>query len=84
MEAGGIQTIKFWAEWCGPCRVLKKQLEGLDMTNVNVDEDQDGLSVNHKVRQLPTIVFLKDDVEVHRQVGLITRQAYLDVLETLK
>ena len=54
------------------------------MTNVNVDEDQDGLSVKHKVRQLPTIVFLKDDVEVHRQVGLITRQAYLDILETLK
>lgn len=54
------------------------------MTNVNVDEDQDGLAVKHKVRQLPTIVFLKDDVEVHRQVGLITKQAYLDILETLE
>ena len=84
MEAGEIQTIKFWAEWCGPCRVMKKQLEGLEMTNVNVDDDPDGLSAEYKIRQLPTIVFLKDDQEVYRQTGLITKQAYLDIIETLR
>jgi len=63
---------------------MKQQLEGLEMASVNVDDDPDGLSAKYKIRQLPTIVFLKDDQEVYRQTGLITKQAYLDIIETLK
>lgn len=79
-----VQAIKFSATWCGPCKVVGKQLEGLEVTNVDIDEDVDGLARKSNVRSVPTILFMKDGVEVERHSGLITRQEYLDKLETIK
>lgn len=79
-----VEAIKFSATWCGPCRVVSKQLEGLDFTNIDIDEDQDGLAKKANVRSVPTIIFLKDGVEVQRHSGLITREEYITKLETLK
>lgn len=79
-----VEAIKFSATWCGPCKVVAKQLEGLDFTNIDIDEDQDGLARKSNVRSVPTIIFMKDGVEVHRHSGLITREEYITKLETLK
>ena len=79
-----VEAIKFSATWCGPCRVVSKQLEGLDFTNIDIDEDQDGLAKKANVRSVPTIIFMKDGVEVQRHSGLITREEYITKLETLK
>jgi thioredoxin 1 len=79
-----VEAIKFSATWCGPCRVVSKQLEGLDFTSIDIDEDQDGLAKKANVRSVPTIIFMKDGVEVQRHSGLITREEYITKLETLK
>lgn len=79
-----VEAIKFSATWCGPCRVVAKQLEGLDFRNIDIDEDQDGLAKKANVRSVPTIIFMKDGVEVQRHSGLITREEYITKLETLK
>lgn len=79
-----VEAIKFSATWCGPCKVVAKQLEGLDFTNIDIDEDQDGLARKSNVRSVPTIIFMKDGVEVQRHSGLITREEYITKLETLK
>lgn len=79
-----VEVIKFSATWCGPCKVVAKQLEGLDFTNVDIDEDQEGLARKANVRSVPTLIFMKDGVEILRHSGLLTRQEYINKLETLK
>jgi thioredoxin 1 len=78
-----IRAVKFSATWCGPCTVVSKQLEGLDIEQIDIDEDIDGLAKEANVRAVPTIVFYKDDKEVARHAGLITRKEYLSMLESL-
>lgn len=78
-----IRAVKFSATWCGPCTVVSKQLEGLDIEQIDIDEDIDGLAKKANVRAVPTIVFYKDDKEVARHAGLITKKEYLSMLESL-
>ena len=78
-----IRAVKFSATWCGPCTVVSKQLEGLDIQNVDIDQDTEGLTKEANVRAVPTIVFYKDDKEIARHAGLITRKEYLSMLESL-
>ena len=78
-----ITTLKFFATWCGPCSVVSKQLEGLDLKEVDLDQDTEGLATKYKIRNVPTLVFLKDGEEVDRHSGLITREGYLQKVKTL-
>lgn len=78
-----ITTLKFFATWCGPCSVVSKQLEGLDLQEVDLDQDTEGLATKYKIRNVPTLVFLKDGEEVDRHSGLITREGYLQKVKTL-
>lgn len=73
----GISVVDFWAEWCGPCRVIapiidkleeKYKEEGIKVLKVNVDECSE-LSVKFGIRSIPTIVVLKDGKEITRQTG---------------
>lgn len=79
-----VEVIKFGASWCTPCKVVSKQLEGLDFKSIDIDEDTDGLARKSNIRSVPTLVFMKDGTEVARHSGLITRQEYINKLETLK
>lgn len=79
-----IKVLKFWAPWCKPCIVLSTILEGLDITSHNIDDAETSpLVTKFKVRNIPTLVFLKDGEEVHRHAGLITKTVYLETLEKL-
>ena len=72
-----ITTLKFFATWCGPCTVVSKQLENIEgIQAVDLDNDIDGLATKYKIRNVPTLVFLKDGQEVDRHTGLITKAAY--------
>lgn len=79
-----VEVIKFGASWCTPCKVVAKQLEGLDFTSIDIDEDTDGLARKSNIRNVPTLVFLKDGVEVSRHSGLITRQEFIRKVEGLE
>jgi thioredoxin 1 len=74
--AEGLVMVDFWAEWCGPCRVIAPVLEEIaedadgDVTlmKVNVDENS-ALAARYDVRSIPTILFIKDGEIVDRVVG---------------
>jgi thioredoxin 1 len=71
----GVVLIDFYADWCGPCRMvapiieeLSNELEEGKIVKVNVDESPE-VSRKFMVRSIPTIVVLKDGEEFSRQVG---------------
>ncbi|MBI5917542.1 MAG: thioredoxin [Bacteroidetes bacterium] len=80
LDNEGVSVLDFWAEWCGPCRMISPIIEKLSteyngkvkVGKVNVDENQD-ISVNYGIRSIPTILIFKNGKEVKRHVGLTTQ-----------
>ena len=71
-----LLVIDFWAEWCGPCRMMAPIVEKFAeeygdkaiIGKCNVDEEDD-LTVQFSIRSIPTIVFVKNGELVDKQVG---------------
>ena len=84
----GIALVDFWAEWCGPCRMVAPVLEELAETSkgqvtlmkVNVDESP-ALAARHEIRSIPTILFVKDGTVVDRVVGAVPKAVLLQHIE---
>lgn len=82
--------IDFWASWCGPCMMqspivdeIAEELEGkVKVCKVNVDE-QASLALDYRVVSIPTLVFMNKGVFQDRMVGLQSKQAIVDYLNTL-
>ena len=78
-----IEVLKFSASWCGPCRVLAQTLKDVEgITNIDIEKDRE-TAIKYGVRSLPTIVFLKDGKEVHRQSGNMPLSMYNQILDEI-
>jgi thioredoxin 1 len=82
LKAPGLVLVDFWAEWCGPCKMIGPVLEELarDMQGkvtigkVNVDENPASAG-NYGVRSIPTLMLFKDGKLVSTKVGALPKQA---------
>ncbi len=71
---------KFYAEWCGPCKVYAKtfdevseEFDGqIEFNNINIDKDTSGLAAQYNVRSIPHTVLLKEDGTVKSKTGLLS------------
>ncbi len=80
MERDGLTVIDFWAEWCGPCRMISPLVEELSkeydgkvlVGKVDVDSNPE-VSMKYGIRSIPTVLFLKKGEVVDRQVGATTK-----------
>ena len=83
-------VIDFWAEWCGPCRMVAPIVEELAaeyegkviIGKCDVDSNDDVVAA-HKVRNIPTLVFMKDGVVVDKHVGAIGKDALKAKIDAL-
>ena len=74
--SGTPTLVDFWAEWCGPCKMMNGPLEELAGENsgkltvakLNVDENQ-STAMNFEVMSIPTMIVFQDGVEKKRLVG---------------
>lgn len=80
--SGGVSVVDFWAEWCGPCRLIGPIIDDLSVTyagrvaigKVNVDDNPE-ISTKYGIRSIPTILVIKDGEVVDKQVGVTTKAA---------
>lgn len=82
--------VDFWAEWCGPCRMVGPVVEELANDNegkavvgkVNVDQNS-AVSQRFGIRNIPTILFLKNGEVVDKSVGAVPKNVLQEKLDAL-
>jgi len=85
-----ITVVDFWAEWCGPCRILGPIIDELSNENsdiaigkLNVDENST-ISVKYGIRGIPAVLFFKDGELVDRVVGVRGKFELQTIINNLK
>jgi len=77
----GLTVVDFWAEWCGPCRMIAPVLDqlaieyqdkGLKVVKVDVDANQE-TTMRFNVRSIPMLMFFKDGRHVDTVVGAVPK-----------
>ncbi|MDR0940658.1 MAG: thioredoxin [Bacteroidales bacterium] len=81
-------VIDFWAEWCGPCKMIAPSVEELAneyagkalIGKCDVDENND-MAVNYGIRNIPTLLFIKNGEVVDRLVGALPKAKIAEAIE---
>src|SRR6476661_10709777 len=79
--------VDFWAEWCGPCRMIAPAVEAVaeeytgkaSFYKMNVDENA-GVPQRYGIRGIPTLILFKGGQEQERIVGAVSREAIAKVV----
>lgn len=82
--------VDFWAEWCGPCRMIAPAIEEISkefsgkavVTKCDVDNDP-GVAAKFGIRNIPTVLFFKDGKVADKQVGAVPKASFVEKLNAL-
>lgn len=81
-----IVLVDFYADWCGPCKMLSpiieeiaKENEDIKVVKINVDNEQE-LAIQYGVMSIPTVVAIKQGEEINRRIGLVDKKELLNMV----
>ena len=82
--------VDFWAEWCGPCRMVGPVIEEIHteydgkavIGKIDVDSNQEW-ATKYGVRNIPTVLLFKNGEMINRQVGALPKKTYTDAIDAV-
>lgn len=87
LESEKKVLVDFYAEWCGPCKMLApiideiaEENENIKVVKINVDEAQE-LAEKYDVMSIPTVLVIKNGQEIERNVGYVGKETILNILK---
>ncbi len=84
----GLLVADFWADWCGPCKMLGPVIEQLAndyegkavVGKINVDDEPE-LAQRYGIMSIPTVIFFKDGEAIDKKIGVMPPEEFVKVIE---
>lgn len=87
LESSQKVLIDFYADWCGPCKMMGPVVEEIaeehsdvKVVKINVDNAED-IAIKYQIMSIPTLVVVKGGQEVNRSIGLISKEKIEELIE---
>lgn len=83
LKSDKIVLVDFYADWCGPCRMLAPILEDIkdvDIYKINVDDEPD-LAMKYGIMSIPCLISFKDGKEYKKSIGLVDKETILELIK---
>lgn len=87
LKAEGKVLVDFFADWCGPCKMLSpivdevaEENHGIKVCKINVDDEPE-LAMRYNVMSIPTLVVIQNGEEMNKSVGLVSKEDILNLVK---
>ena len=85
---GAKKIIKFYATWCGPCKVYGKTWDKVipnyqdqvDVINIDIDKDTAGFAAKYKIESVPTTVLIREDGSEIKKTGRLGKNELIELI----
>lgn len=85
---GTKKIIKFYASWCGPCKIYGKTWDKvipdyqdqISVENIDIDKDTTGLAAKYKIQSVPTTVLIREDGSTVSKTGRLSKDELTELI----